>query len=256
MCSSGSYCLFNSRDAAMDANHNPCETFDVVPHDAVLLGISQQLDSAIDPCDFETFMANIVAPADLDAGFAVPDQCPPKLSAPVMPPDNFPAEYPQDSPVPDYQRRRPPSPEAYSTTSSFSSDALSPARYAQKIHNVYAQAYNYVLSQSLPVLEDSTPNPRGSLSSNASSNTSSSYVQAASRNKNTKKGPKKKYCCGICRKEFLKPSSLKTHMNIHTGAKPFMCPYDNCSTSFNAKSNMLRHYKSHFKQSTKQSRGK
>ena len=59
-----------------------------------------------------------------------------------------------------------------------------------------------------------------------------------------------KYHCNICGKRFKRPSSLSTHMNIHTGNKPFNCPFDNCSKSFNAKSNMLRHYKLHFKLSS------
>ena len=56
-----------------------------------------------------------------------------------------------------------------------------------------------------------------------------------------------KYGCSICQKRFKRPSSLKTHINIHTGFKPFICPYMQCNKSFNAKSNMLRHYKLHFK---------
>ncbi|CCD22908.1 C2H2-type zinc finger protein NDAI_0A07540 [Naumovozyma dairenensis CBS 421] len=56
-----------------------------------------------------------------------------------------------------------------------------------------------------------------------------------------------KYGCKHCNKRFKRPSSLNTHMNIHTGNKPYVCPYEECRKSFNAKSNMLRHYKLHFK---------
>lgn len=57
----------------------------------------------------------------------------------------------------------------------------------------------------------------------------------------------RKYACSICQKRFKRPSSLSTHMNIHTGQRPFPCPSFNCKKSFNAKSNMLRHFKLHFK---------
>lgn len=57
----------------------------------------------------------------------------------------------------------------------------------------------------------------------------------------------KKYACQICEKRFKRPSSLSTHMNIHTGQKPHLCPLSSCGKPFNAKSNMLRHYKIHFK---------
>ncbi|CCH62261.1 hypothetical protein TBLA_0G03240 [Henningerozyma blattae CBS 6284] len=56
-----------------------------------------------------------------------------------------------------------------------------------------------------------------------------------------------KYHCDICHKFFRRPSSLKTHMNIHTGVKPYLCPYNNCYKPFNAKSNMLRHFKLHYR---------
>lgn len=61
---------------------------------------------------------------------------------------------------------------------------------------------------------------------------------------------KNRYGCKFCSKLFSRPSSLRTHVNTHTGDRPFVCPYENCSKEFNARSNMTRHYKSHFKVSS------
>ncbi|CAB4253110.1 hypothetical protein, no similarity [Maudiozyma barnettii] len=55
------------------------------------------------------------------------------------------------------------------------------------------------------------------------------------------------HCCKICGKNFQRPSTLDTHMNIHSGEKPYVCPFLECEKLFNARSNMLRHLKMHFK---------
>ncbi|CAI4053406.1 hypothetical protein N7582_005715 [Saccharomyces uvarum] len=51
--------------------------------------------------------------------------------------------------------------------------------------------------------------------------------------------------CPVCGKICSRPSTLKTHYLIHTGDTPFKCTWEGCSKSFNVKSNMLRHLKSH-----------
>ncbi|QLL34526.1 hypothetical protein HG536_0G03880 [Torulaspora globosa] len=51
--------------------------------------------------------------------------------------------------------------------------------------------------------------------------------------------------CPVCGKICSRPSTLKTHFLIHTGDTPFKCTWANCNKSFNVKSNMLRHLKSH-----------
>ncbi|KAF8070657.1 hypothetical protein FPV67DRAFT_1034996 [Lyophyllum atratum] len=54
-----------------------------------------------------------------------------------------------------------------------------------------------------------------------------------------------KYECGYCGKGFNRPSSLKIHLNSHTGAKPFVCPVESCGRSFSVLSNMRRHARVH-----------
>ncbi|KAF7321736.1 hypothetical protein MKEN_00695300 [Mycena kentingensis (nom. inval.)] len=54
-------------------------------------------------------------------------------------------------------------------------------------------------------------------------------------------GSTAKYECSYCQKAFTRPSSLKIHLNSHTGEKPFVCPVDGCGRSFSVLSNMRRH---------------
>ncbi|KAJ7594010.1 hypothetical protein C8J56DRAFT_1043797 [Mycena floridula] len=54
-----------------------------------------------------------------------------------------------------------------------------------------------------------------------------------------------KYECTYCGKGFNRPSSLKIHLNSHTGEKPFVCPVDSCGRSFSVLSNMRRHARVH-----------
>jgi len=54
-----------------------------------------------------------------------------------------------------------------------------------------------------------------------------------------------RYPCPTCSKLFDRPSSLKTHMNTHTGEMPFRCPWPDCGREFNVHSNMRRHYRKH-----------
>ncbi|KAJ7647101.1 hypothetical protein FB45DRAFT_188943 [Roridomyces roridus] len=54
-----------------------------------------------------------------------------------------------------------------------------------------------------------------------------------------------KYECSYCGKGFSRPSSLKIHLNSHTGEKPFVCPVEGCGRSFSVLSNMRRHARVH-----------
>ncbi|KAI5120751.1 hypothetical protein M0805_007825 [Coniferiporia weirii] len=56
---------------------------------------------------------------------------------------------------------------------------------------------------------------------------------------------KRRHPCAQCGKRFNRPSSLKIHLNTHTGAKPFVCPFPGCGRSFNVSSNMRRHHRNH-----------
>lgn len=54
-----------------------------------------------------------------------------------------------------------------------------------------------------------------------------------------------KYECEYCKKGFTRPSSLKIHINSHTGEKPFVCTFEGCGRSFSVLSNMRRHARVH-----------
>ncbi|KAF9003486.1 hypothetical protein BDZ89DRAFT_1146051 [Hymenopellis radicata] len=58
-------------------------------------------------------------------------------------------------------------------------------------------------------------------------------------------GDERKHTCKLCAKKFNRPSSLRIHMNTHTGATPFRCPFPGCGRSFNVNSNMRRHFRNH-----------
>ncbi|KIP04679.1 hypothetical protein PHLGIDRAFT_183488 [Phlebiopsis gigantea 11061_1 CR5-6] len=61
----------------------------------------------------------------------------------------------------------------------------------------------------------------------------------------TASNSKKRYQCEVCYRRFERPSSLETHMNSHTGARPHICPLPGCTKAFTTRSNMQRHFRSH-----------
>ncbi|KAI0066924.1 hypothetical protein BV25DRAFT_1765791, partial [Artomyces pyxidatus] len=55
----------------------------------------------------------------------------------------------------------------------------------------------------------------------------------------------KMHACALCAKAFPRPSGLRTHMNSHSGDKPFKCPIAACAKSFTVRSNAKRHLRTH-----------
>ncbi|KAJ7062561.1 hypothetical protein C8F01DRAFT_1134562, partial [Mycena amicta] len=55
----------------------------------------------------------------------------------------------------------------------------------------------------------------------------------------------RKHVCPTCQKHFNRPSSLRIHVNTHTGATPYRCPHPGCGRAFNVNSNMRRHFRNH-----------
>ncbi|KAF7308046.1 C2H2 finger domain transcription factor mtfA [Mycena kentingensis (nom. inval.)] len=55
----------------------------------------------------------------------------------------------------------------------------------------------------------------------------------------------RKHICATCQKRFNRPSSLRIHMNTHSGATPYRCPHPGCGRAFNVSSNMRRHLRNH-----------
>ncbi|KAG9006008.1 hypothetical protein FRB93_009109 [Tulasnella sp. JGI-2019a] len=58
-------------------------------------------------------------------------------------------------------------------------------------------------------------------------------------------GERHKYECPYCQKGFNRPSSLRIHVNTHTGEKPFECSVPGCERRFSVMSNMRRHARTH-----------
>ena len=51
----------------------------------------------------------------------------------------------------------------------------------------------------------------------------------------------KPYKCEICQKSFIRTSSLKEHMDSHTGVQRYKCPY--CEKPFTHSGSMFHHKK-------------
>ncbi|RKO98031.1 hypothetical protein CXG81DRAFT_7761, partial [Caulochytrium protostelioides] len=56
----------------------------------------------------------------------------------------------------------------------------------------------------------------------------------------------RRYPCPQCPKRFTRPSSLQSHLYVHTGEKPFVCTArgpgaGGCGRAFSVLSNLRRH---------------
>ncbi|GJJ14095.1 hypothetical protein Clacol_008352 [Clathrus columnatus] len=58
----------------------------------------------------------------------------------------------------------------------------------------------------------------------------------------------RRHVCSICQKTFNRPSSLQTHLSVHTGSRPFECLHPSCTKVFSVASNMRRHFRKHHSQ--------
>jgi uncharacterized Zn-finger protein len=55
----------------------------------------------------------------------------------------------------------------------------------------------------------------------------------------------KQFVCVICYKKFALSQYLKEHTYIHTGQKPFRCPYEGCTKAFRQAGKLSMHKKFH-----------
>ncbi|TPX55146.1 hypothetical protein PhCBS80983_g05558 [Powellomyces hirtus] len=84
----------------------------------------------------------------------------------------------------------------------------------------------------------STPCGSGSSSANGRSSPDASTSGEAEKGGSAAPQILKRYVCPNCPKRFTRPSSLKTHLNSHTGDKPYSCT---CGRRFSVLSNLRRH---------------
>ncbi|KAI5888373.1 uncharacterized protein SCHCODRAFT_02551069 [Schizophyllum commune H4-8] len=97
----------------------------------------------------------------------------------------------------------------------------------------------------MPSEDDSQSGARSDSTSSGQAMDEGVDVGSDGNTQGTSSRPSKQHPCPNCGKVFSRPSSLKTHMNTHTGDKPFKCGFPGCDMAFAATSNARRHRRLH-----------
>jgi len=99
----------------------------------------------------------------------------------------------------------------------------------------------YSISRPPPRTQDDDDNSPPSPENNDGQTRRSAPTTRQLRAMQDNKTKVKKHHCDTCPMQFERPSNLKVHQRIHTGARPFICP--DCKRDFTTASNMTRHRK-------------
>ncbi|XP_030258969.1 zinc finger protein 79 isoform X2 [Sparus aurata] len=77
----------------------------------------------------------------------------------------------------------------------------------------------------------------------ASSLKSVTEMQKKTKQQKTEEEEKEGFCCSLCHRKFSTKLTLKRHLGVHGGEKPFTCPH--CSYSSRLKASLLQHLRTH-----------
>jgi len=62
------------------------------------------------------------------------------------------------------------------------------------------------------------------------------------------------HVCLACQKVFTTAGHLTRHVKVHSGDKPFVCPYPSCAKSCTRQDNLIQHYRIHMGNDEKKAR--